>query len=364
MQHNSILKSDKNFLFIYLPLKITIVFSLFIFLEISNLRFEFLNYPDFNRYSDCFKTFDNFLFGISACVMNIKDTSSLLPIVITFMATIMRDFLYIKICSKLMLNDRITILFSVLLALHPYLAIYSLKFTTDLFGSLGVLLIFYQIAYNKNNHLLFVLALILIFFRNNLVLVFSLYYIIQLLISYFISSRADIKKYLIYLFLIFCCWLSLTSSIYLESNHSGFIFDDKWPFSLPNHLAFFGFESTLFTNIFGLFSLFISHLILLTGFRESVFLYGFSYLFTNGIIFGISQLIVSLVLSIIHIIGSIYFFYFNRNKKYLVILIYVIPTFIALSHLRYFYPIIPIALLGFSILIDNIITRLENYKSK
>ena len=71
----------------------------------------------------------------------------------------------------------------------------------------------------------------------------------------------------------------------------------------------------------------ISHLILLTGFRESVFLFGFEALFLNGLYFGIVQTIVSLILATVHILGMVYFNIFSTNKKYLIVLAYVFPTF-------------------------------------
>lgn len=358
MIQNLSLKDPENiFLYVYLPIKIIALIILYFFLINTEQQYALLSYPDFSRYTSCFSNFDNFLFGLTVCVLKIKDTSSFLPIVITLFITLIRDFLYLKFATKLIKNYKIITIFALLLAFHPYLVIYNLKFTTDLFGSLGILLIFYQITYNKNNLQLFLITLVLLFFRNNLIVVFSLYYFTNLVVSYLDSSQIKFKENLFYLVILLFCWISLSFSIYLQSSNMGLVFDSRWPFSLPNYLNFFGLESNLISNTIGLFAMSISHIILLTGFRESVFLFGLEALFLNGLYFGIVQTIASLILAAVHILGIIYFNIFSINKKYLIILAYVFPTFLALSHLRYFYPLIPIALLGLSILIDKLISK-------
>ena len=358
MIQNLSLKDPENiFLFIYLPVKIIALIILFFFLFNTKQQYALLSYPDFTRYTNCFSNFDNILFGLTACALKIKDTSNFLPIVITLIITLIRDFLYLKFATKLIKNNKIIIIFALLLAFHPYLVIYNLKFSTDLFGSLGILLIFYQITYNKNSLRLFFITLVLVYFRNNLIVVFSLYYLTNLVVSYLDSSQIKFKENLLYLIILLFCWLSLSNSVYLQTSNMGLVFDSRWPFSLPNHLNFFGLENNLISNAIGLFTMFISHLILLTGFRESVFLFGFEALFLNGLYFGIVQTIVSLILATVHILGMVYFNIFSTNKKYLIVLAYVFPTFLALSHLRYFYPLIPIALLGLSILINKLVSK-------
>ena len=98
----------------------------------------------------------------------------------------------------------------------------------------------------------------------------------------------------------------------------------------------------------------ISHLILLTGFRESVFVLGIEFLIDLGIS-GYIQILIYSALSIFHIIGISNFYkkLIKDSPVLLILLLYVIPSFIAVAHLRYFLPLMPLSLLGVAMLLNR-----------
>ena len=92
------------------------------------------------------------------------------------------------------------------------------------------------------------------------------------------------------------------------------------------------------------------NIIFLLGFREAAANNGFM-IFFNGSVGGYIQFFISLLLLLAHSLGIFSIIKFVLDKKYYGVLatlsIIVIPL-IAISHLRYLLPIIPLIMFGFS----------------
>ncbi len=350
-----------NFFKIYFPIKFI---SLFIYIVLLNLfsseigHFLTKNYSIFYtidssiHYFSCNTNSANILFTLTSCALNIKSISNLLPIIITLAITLIKDLLFI-ICASKFLNNKGMLIFIIFLAGHPYLGIYSLRYSTDIFANLGIAVLFYQIVFNKNGIYMNILSVILVGFRNNLLPVFFVYYVFLLISSIMKSDVKDFFKYVILIISIY-----FITQIGAESYNAGifydFIFTNQNPFSWYKTVEFLGLTHNFVSYLISLPIFLLSHMVLLTGFREAVFVHGVYFLIDLGLA-GYFQLILFILLSSFHLVGTISFYYYFKNKSYyfFIILLYIIPTFIALSHLRYFMPIIPIALIGISALIQK-----------
>ena len=345
----------KLFLFFYLPLKIFAICLILLITQNFDPNYSILGFTDSNYYFNCDENTVNFLFAYTSCLLGIESTFSWQAILITFLLSSLRDLIYFKIADKFLPNYVGVLIFIFFLALHPYSAIYSIKYTTDLYGSLGVLLIAYQITFNKNNMVLFLMATVLIFFRNNLLLIISAYYYVMFAINIIhLQSKKSIEN-LMYIFLLLLIGLSFTNTMYMDEQTYLYLFlSENFPFSLTNHLLFLELESNLVNYILTAPIYLLTHIFLLTGFRESVYVIGISSLFSSNITFGYMQFIISLLLSLIHTLGLIYFFRITSKRLFYVLIFYVFPTFLILSHLRYFYPLIPLSLIGFSLILSKL----------
>ena len=132
------------------------------------------------------------------------------------------------------------------------------------------------------------------------------------------------------------------------------IFSDQNPYSWFSIVNYFNLEHNSFSYLLVSPILVISHLILLTGFRESVFVLGIEFLIDLGIS-GYIQILIYSALSIFHIIGISNFYkkLIKDSPVLLILLLYVIPSFIAVAHLRYFLPLMPLSLLGVAMLLNR-----------
>jgi hypothetical protein len=101
------------------------------------------------------------------------------------------------------------------------------------------------------------------------------------------------------------------------------------------------------------------------GFREAVFtdfpeiFLPFNYL--HGI-----QLSIFVTLFIVHFIGLTWFFrtYFQQKKEIVIILFLIFPGLLYVAHLRYFLPLIPVALWGFALFIDHMLAKASVCRSR
>ena len=101
-----------------------------------------------------------------------------------------------------------------------------------------------------------------------------------------------------------------------------------------------------------------THLIALTGFRETAVLYFSDYFFPVGAK-SITEFIIFFTFSIFHILGVLSFFvYFRKYRAFVYcVIVNILICILFLTHIRYFIHIMPLALLGISVFIDKNITQ-------
>lgn len=349
------LKTLRNqILYIYFPLKCILIILIFLVMPIIAQR-ELLEYLDLTtgEYGACGEGPSNVLYSLFLCGIGIKTLESYTLIILSFILSSLRDIIFIAAFYKI-LEARYSTLFVILLALHPYLAYSHIRFTTDLFASLGILHIFIHLYYQKRIDLKFALiAMILGGFRNGLIFVYSGLAAYEF---FRVFKGKNNQKFLfapiLILLLAAAGTLFTPIGIYLSkimlSTYYG-------PYSYHEILTYFSKLGGAFTYIATFPTLFISHLILLLGFREIVAGYGFASLVSDSMVATTIQFASSVVLLALHSYGLLGYYKFAKEKKYFLLIpfLYVFPSFLIVAHMRYLGPLIPLLLFGVTILIKK-----------
>ena len=311
-------KFDLCFLFFLKLLSCTVIYLFLInFLNESPLK-----YPDLSVYALCDQSTTNALYSQVLCLLKLNNPLGMLNNNLIILSILINFFIssgyYILLKDYLLRKGQIFFIAS--MGLHPYMAIYYPKFYTDIFGSLGIFLIFIFIYKTYNvNKLFLISSALLINLRSALIPT----YIIFAVINIFKNISND-RKSLIYPFLLLIVIIS-TLIIYKDFSQS-----------------FIG-ANNYYENKF-------LNLVFLLGFREAVANLGIGYLFGEIYWYGVVQLLSSIILLIFHAIGLIGFviFSFKNNVNLLIPLTYILVPLIGISHLRYLLPIIPLIVFGFS----------------
>ena len=292
------------------------------------LGFDMFTYPDFyTSYSNCVeKPYTNILYSELFCNLSSisgKDITHRLPVFIFLAALINMLILvgYFKIFQKY-LNEKGKYLLIFLFVIHPYINIYFFRFYTEIFASLGIfLIVFYKIR-NFNIDFFFVItAIILMNFRNALIPVFVFYCLYEI---YTKLNKKNSKEILYSAILITGC---LITYIPVMEFSSKFI-------SINSNVNFF--EKIAY------------NIILAFGFRESI---GVSRdIFVLDEWFDVLSFVTSMILLSIHFIGfyGITKLSLRKDISILLIFIYLVVPILAVSHMRYLVPLIPVLLFGFS----------------
>ena len=253
-------------------------------------------------------------------------------------------------------NRRISLIFAVVISLHPFLALYHPRYVTTIFASISLLLIF---AYDTksswlktkffSNKLLVTIITILVGFRYANIVPFLLYFIFK-----------KHKDFYLMIFLaassIILVWFGWTYiSLFLEIT----IYGQEYILSFNNIFSWVKITNVAFSDyILALCLYLFSHLIALTGFRETAVLYFSDYFFPLGFM-SISEFTLFISFSVFHIFGIIAFVIYFWHHKAIVfcVLVNIFICCLFLTHIRYFIHLIPLALLGLSIFIDKNILR-------
>ena len=313
---------------IYLVILKTLFASATLYYFAVYLGFDMFTYPDFyTSYGNCTeKPYTNILYSKLFC-----DLSSVTGKIIThrspffiFLAALINMLIlvaYFKIFERY-LNKQGKYLLIILFVIHPYINIYFFRFYTEIFASLGIFLILFYKIRNLNINFFFVItAIILINFRNALIPVFVLYGL------YEIYSQINKKNSKVILYSIILIIASLLTYLSVMEFSSKFI-------SINSNVNFF--EKIAY------------NIILAFGFRESI---GVSRdIFVLDDWFDILSFVTSMLLLIIHFVGlyGVTKFSLKEDKSILVIFIYLAVPILAVSHMRYLVPLIPVLLFGFS----------------
>jgi hypothetical protein len=341
-------------LYTYFPLKCILITLIFYVMPMIAQR-DLLEYLDLTigEYGMCGKGPSNVLYSLFLCGVGIKTLESYPLIILSFFLSSLRDIIFIGAFYKI-LEARYSTLFVVLLALHPYLAYSHIRFTTDLFASLGILHIFIHLYYQKRIDFKFALiAIILGGFRNGLIFVYSGVAAYEFFKVFMGKSNQKLLFAPILILVLAAAGTIFTpvgiylSKIMLSASYG--------PYSYHEILTYFSkFGDTVaYISVFP--TLFISHSILLLGFREIVAGHGFASLVSGSTIATITQFASSAVLLALHSYGLMGYFQFAREKKYFLFIpfLYVFPSFLIVAHMRYLGPLIPLLLFGAILLVKK-----------
>jgi hypothetical protein len=305
---------------------------------------DIFHYPDFLKYAKGDIIAPNFLFGYLINFMDAINISDPRLIFISILFSVSIDIFALNLFSKHFKISKMTLVIYFIFSLHPYFAIYSLRFDTLDFASLSCIIFLYLL---DNCHhrakvftLLFLLLCLSAFRISSLIFLFSAV----------VASFGLIKKYKITLYekiyliciLICVCFIFHQNGILYISN----IIDapNRYALTLNNNQTFFGTFGVIFDAI--IFS--FTKIIALFGGREALYTEGLDHVYSST--FGISQLIIFPFLAILHIFCLIQFVKYAAIKKQT---IPVILTFIILllalmtvGHMRYILPYHSMILIG------------------
>ena len=348
---------------LYLFLKI-ISITLLVFILPETFSRDYFWYPDLTEhnyyYGSCSSSSPNFLYTLFICWSGIENLSDYHSIIISFILSTFRDIAIIWIAiNKIKSNYFLLIGLVILLGIHPYLSYNHIRLTTDLFASLGLLLLFFYTYYDKRVNLFFILSsCLLVGFRNSLVFPFLLFLLLNILFI-----RLSNKEKILYsinsiglLALIFGFGAKTYGTIgLLPGLHYG-------PYSFFAFKEYFEFLWEPIAIFISSLSVLISHTFFLLSTREYIIGYGFkTILETNliGQVVSIAFIFIMLIVNAAGVYGTLKYFY-SRNKMVITIFSYVVPYFLIVAHLRYFYPLIPLLMLGLVLWLDIALKKSHN----
>ena len=364
MNFNLINKDNIYLIYWYLIVKIISLISIIIILPIIFNQNYFYANDFYNVYVKCDFTSPNYLFSIITCFLKINNLTDFQALFLSGVLSFLKDILFIFVAINF-LRKKIIIMFILLLAVHPYLNLYYLKFTPDLVNnfmiSLYLFLIIKKIHIGKGIGLIFLLGTMM---RNSLVVFFISHYLIDTYKKIFEEKKIVKNKYIIFENTIFIILLSFSFLFvmsdygldYLSSNKTYDLNINYFLNKIDTGILFLDY---LFSGILN----FLSHLILLTGFREQSYT-EFLYFFSNENEYLSYYLILGVLFFSFHLIGLYYFLkkFLNSNIYIVNFLILLIPHIFYVAHLRYFMPLIPISIFGVCLLLQNYLNQNKNEK--
>ena len=320
-----ILLNNRTDLIFLICLKLSFCYLAYIFFT-NSLGMDIFKYPDMKAYKDCIGTGDimvNVLYSQLLCTFGLNNQDAISSIELILLACSINIFV---ICSyyllfKDFLNRKGQILFILLLSFHPYLAIYFPRFFTDLFGPIGILLICYYVVKKIELNLIFlILSLILINLRASLMPPLF-FYALYVFVKYFReTNKINLNSLFLMILIILNFFLYKTfSDTFIQNNNF--------------------YDNRLFNIIF------------LLGFREGAANEGFTNIFFYGGVNGYIQFLISIMMLVMHSIGIYGLLKFSYEKNLYevtsVLTVLIVPL-IAISHMRYLLPIIPLLLFSFA----------------
>ena len=275
-------------------------------------------------------------------ILNITSLEDYLPISLSIILNITVDMAWVIFFSKY-LKLKTLIIFLILIGFHPYTATYFMKFSSDIFMKLGLLMIvlsIFSIKQNKKNlkkisnikiTFEWFLWLILISLRNANAMIAIPYL--------FIKNRFNIIKGSL---------VTISLLIYLLYISKGYIdgvkpIDRPWDFNYLERV--FDIQNYFLLIAISLFS----RILMLFGAREKVYVEGIEpFLNSDGGVY--LELYIYIFMGLTQFIGfvcGLYFLYKHSNSKTIfIITIPLILSVLTVSHQRYLLPFIPICCFG------------------
>jgi hypothetical protein len=341
---------------LYIFLKSFIVLLMIIVMPIVFDRGYFY-YGDLSEYTSCDPNSPNGFFSLYICLLDIDSISNFKAIGSAIIINTFRDLLMITIISKNnLLSKKSFLILIFMLALHPYLAIYHAKLSTSIFAVLGVVIYYYVLIRPRSKSFISDLSFVILSgFRNTFAAVVIPYYaweIIKQIIG--ISRKEEAFDY--YLFKNILSIFALILIVMLSGKYMFNMINASNNYSLD--VVFFAqyidtpfmFLNTIITYI----CVILSHLFFLLSFREAAFTeFPDFFIPFDGMVY--FHILIGIIFFVTHGAGFFYFLksYFLDDKRYLLLIVPLLPTLLSVSHLRYFMPFIPLSLLGLAMIFDS-----------
>lgn len=315
------------------------------------------------RYDSCnFFTFNGF-YTYLLCFFGAESLGSWKTIILAVILNTVRDCCFILLTFNIFKKRSSTLIFTIFLALHPYLALYHFKLMTTNFAALGFLLILFIIVKRATlNPLFYLTSVLLTGFRNALFPVFLIFNISTYFKNkeYF-SNKQIILSIFFSLLLIGVFFLpSFDTEVNGHKNLLELVISNSqsFPFTFAKLFSYLrdnlSIESSFIIGVISIFAFILIHIFLQFGFRDSVAIYGFEFYhpLTNLVVLEIS---ISLIMAVLHLVGFVKFFsHFARlDFRILVLIIYLLESLFFIPHLRYFLPFIPLVLMGLCLLFEG-----------
>lgn len=310
---------------------------------------SYFSYPDFAIYATCNPYAPNGLYALTICALGADNIAAPQVVALALVLMTVRDLAFIKL-AQVFLSRPALLLFAVLLGAHPYLAAYHGRFTTISAASLGVLLLFWIIQSGRVLTAATALGFVLLAgLRNAMAPIYMA--AIVVMAPAIIQSRSWGRAGLMAVTVVALMIILQLPETYASAFLSG---AGRYPLSYQNIAAWVGSGAPVVDYIVAAPLLVISHGVLLLGFREAAFT-SFPAPFWPPTPSGVAQLIAFSLLAAAHFVGTLNFYRrLGRARPALfLLLLTVIPSFLIVSHMRYYLPLIPIAMLGLAMFLDK-----------
>lgn len=330
--------------FIFLILRLISSFSIFQFLQsfddriFSYTDLDFYNRADLNIFSPNFV----YAFFVKQIGYNNDNLFSFKFISISFLLSfiVVTPFIFL---GQRFFSKKNSLIFIVILSLHPYLSLYSLKIDSSIFATLGISFYSLWIFYSKNItlNLSIILNVFSALFRNSLIPLIWL----QFFLIFFIRRNYKGLKFLT-IFSLFLITLFITSSQffygieYLSQNFGCYSYTNIYKF----------FQVDLNPNLSKILSILLTpiiHLILDLGAREAISVYCLNLPteYASSQILNFLMTFAFLFFHLFLLIKLLFFVFKDFNLRKLTLLFpfsILLPTLYGTAHMRYLYPLIPL----------------------
>lgn len=351
-------KNNLNIIYCYIFAKIISLTAIILILPIIFNKNYFYSNDFYNLYILCEFRSPNYLFSITTCFLKINELTDIQALVLSGAVNFLKDLLFLTVAANF-LKKNFLIIFSLLLASHPYLNLYYLKFTPDLINCFMVSLYFYLIIFKINiNKVIKIVFLFGSMMRNSLIPFFVSYFLIKIFEKIFLK-----KRYIIIEDLIFILLFGLSLLIIKDDYGSEFLLSNKlYDLNLNLFLGIINSGISFLDYLISFLLNLISHLILLMGFREQAYTEFLEFFSINNELLNF-YLIIGISLFIFHFLGFLYFLkkFLKRNIYFIPLIVLIIPHIFLVAHLRYFMPLIPISIFGICLLMQNTLFK-EKYE--
>lgn len=273
--------------------------------------------------------------------LDIKNINEITPILLALFLNISIDILWICLLQEY-LDKKSFLFFIFLLATQPYVATYTIKFSSIIFAKLSVLYFFWRLkrigTSNSKIYLIkeFSFWTIISLVRNSNIFIFILMIIWW--------SRKNI------LLMIISVLIMSYISYYITLGYLDGINPANWPWNLDYAQNLFGIDNMVLL----LLLLGAARILLLFGAREKMFTEGIEPFLTTGLPF--TELIAYLVLALFQIFGmfcAIKFFYKKHLIFSLIVYFPLLLSVLTVSHARYLIPYVPVCMFGLALMMNK-----------